>query len=181
MAYSFKKIIPLLLAASCANAMAQVGFIADMMQTQICMLNNWDTPEFAKQIGAMSVSEKRNLYNGIRFEAPIKYCLIKTKPFSKELCNKVITTAFQREGSVIGGGMPFLKLTSQEQEKLEQQMAAGFQACTTKYTDDKSKENWVPEDLKISQATKTLLARAEQGDHDLAWRLARWDDTYYGK
>ena len=150
--------------------MAQVGFIVDMMQTQVCMINNWDTPEFAKQISAMSVSQKRNLYNSFRFEAPIKYCLIKTKPISTQLCNKIIHAGLEREGSTIGGGMPFLKLTNQEQETLNSQMEAGFQVCQKKYADDESKQNWVPEDIDINQATKALLTRAEQGD--LAAQLA---------
>ena len=143
-------------------AYAQVGFIADLVQVNLCIAQNWDTPAWQKQLQHLSQSERMQLYSGLRLSAHDKRCLMQHKPTPVALCNKVIGLSAQRE-PLHGGGMPFLgRLTEVEKKQLNRSEfeISPYTACLQQSTAD----DWVPDDLKPSQAALSILKRAQGGD-----------------
>ena len=157
----------LLVGALLQPAHAQVGFIVDLMQLNLCITQNWDTPELQKRLQSVSQSKRLQMYADIKFSPPQKRCLMQHKPIPVALCNKVIALADQAP-PVIGGGMPFLgSLSEKEQAQLDQGITQAFPeadsplaACMAKDTAD----DWLPADLQPSPAVLDILKRAQQGD-----------------
>ncbi|NRR33914.1 sel1 repeat family protein [Oxalobacteraceae bacterium] len=141
---------------------AQAGFVDDLVISQLCMSQNWGAPNMQIWMKSMSKPSRMRLFTGIRLPSVIKQCLMKNKPVVVALCDKVIAQYIDfRTREPIGGGVPFQSLTSQEREDI----AKALEKNKCKF-DILSEENssWVPNDLRPSASTMTLLKLAEKGD-----------------
>jgi TPR repeat protein len=144
------------------GATAQVAFVADLMLSQLCAIQNWDTPNMQRWLMAMSKQERMQLFSSVRFSSAAKRCLMEKKPAPVALCDKVIANFVDfRQRVPVGGGTPFQELAATEQDKLWE----GFNESTCQLNDlNSSQDTWVPKDLLPAPATTKLLERAERGD-----------------
>lgn len=149
------------------TAHAQVGFIVDLIQLNLCVTQNWNTPEWQRRLQNIDQSERMQMYGGIKFSTPTKRCLMQYKPIPVGLCNKVIALANQRTPG-IGGGAPFLgRLSDKERAQLDQGMAQAFPENESPFAaclKQNAADDWLPADLQPSPAALAILKRAEQGD-----------------
>lgn len=141
---------------------AQVAFVADLMLSQLCTIQNWDTSNMQRWLIAMPKQERMQLFSSVRFSPKAKRCLMEKKPAPIALCDKVVANLVDfRQRAPVGGGSPFQELGEGEQETLWED----FNKSACKLDDpDSSLDTWVPKDLLPTPATTKLLESAERGD-----------------
>lgn len=156
------------LAAAPAHA-GEVEHMLDVMFSEICMIQNWDTPKMQGWLGKLSRQQRMQIYGGFtRFTAEEKRCFMESKAVPVDLCNKVIVLMddYRRRTGVVGSDESFLALSSEDSNRLDEGIGKGMEKCLA---DDEKKltageTDWLPKDLQPTRATRELLVRAGKGD-----------------
>ena len=141
------------------SANAQVGYVADLMLSNICLTQNWDTPAIQSLIAEFPLAERLDLFNGLFLSKPGGRCLMQKKAAPVATCDKVVASLFNRSPSTIGGGPTFLELTQDEEESV----LASLEGSGCDLDDVNEESAWLPPGLKPAPTTLAFLARAEHG------------------
>lgn len=143
-------------------ARAQVGFIADLILSHLCMIQNWDTPNMQSWLSKMPRQQRMHTFSSVKFSPAVRRCLMTAKSAPVALCDRVLEgfVEFQAVRS-IGGTAPFQSLTDAERDQIFQ--ALNQSPCDL-HDDLDETIDWVPDDLKPSAETLKLLELAKSGD-----------------
>lgn len=141
---------------------AQVGFVADLMLSNLCLAQNWDTPNMQRWLKQMPKRERMQMFGNMKFSSKDKRCLMKRKPVAVAVCDNVIASYVEfRRDVPVGGSAPFQELSQDEESAAWTEFAES--GCMTDDADDQS-DTWMPDDLRPDAATLKLLDRAADGD-----------------
>lgn len=124
---------------------AQVGYVADIMMSNLCLTQNWDTPTMQSMIAEIPPAARWELFEGLFLSKPGGRCLMDKKAAPVATCNKVIGKFFGRPRSTIGGAPTFVHLTPAE----ESSVLASLENSGCKLDDEATEKNkWLPPGLK---------------------------------
>jgi len=160
-----RKLFLLALCAGPAVGVAQVAFVIDSMQSTLCLAQNWDTPSVQSWLSRMPKSRRMQVFGSLPGSSASKRCLMELKPAPVALCERVIAQTLGRNGPPpLGGGAPYLNLTSEESDQIMDALATQGHACLEKEDAPDEDAPWLPKGLEVSAETKAVLAAAKAGD-----------------
>lgn len=159
------KLLAVLLCAVPAMSVAQVGFIVDSMQSNLCLTQNWDTPYVQSWLSRMPRGSRMQVFGSLQGSSASKRCLMEVKPVPVALCERVIAQTLGSNGPPpVGGGMPYLKLSSEESDRVLVALQNKGAACMRKEDKPGDTPVWLPKGLEISATAQAILAAAQAGD-----------------
>ena len=95
----------------------QVAYLMDMLTSQICLANNWDSAALKQQLAHLDARQ----YQSLRLELEMQLsqsgfvCLMEKRILPEKGCTRVIDDMLQQHNPPVGGGNPFLSDDSKAQ------------------------------------------------------------------